>query len=98
MLSMRDISRGFASEAAGYPLVKACVFGSQARGEAREDSDIDIVIDVEEGFSLFDLCGLSHALQERFGRPCDVVTRASLKDAVRADAERDEVLIYERTS
>lgn len=46
--------------------------------------------------SLFDLCGLTNALKDRFGVSCDVVTRSGLKDSVRVSAEGDGILIYER--
>lgn len=96
MISVNDIAAIFAEEAEEYPLTRAYLFGSQARQDATSDSDIDIFLDVQEGFSLFDLCGLTDALNQRFGVPCDVVTRCGLKDPVRVAAERDGVLIYER--
>ena len=95
MLTIQDISSGFAQEAASYPLKRAYLFGSQARGSAEKTSDIDIFLDVKEGFSLFDLCGLTNALEERFGVSCDIVTRAGLKDTIRNSAEKDGILIYE---
>ncbi len=95
MLTVQDISTGFAQEASPYPLKRAYLFGSQARGNASNDSDIDIFIDVKEGFSLFDLCGLTNALEKRFGVSCDVVTRNGLKDSIRTNAEKDGILIYE---
>ena len=96
MLSIEKISEGFAEKASAYPLRRAYLFGSQARGQAREDSDYDILLDVDEGFSLFDLCGLTNDLHDRFGVNFDVVTRSSLKDKVLKSAQADEVLIYER--
>ena len=96
MLTIQDIVKGFSQEASSYPLKRAFLFGSQARGEADANSDIDIFLDVQEGFSLFDLCGLTNALKDRFGVSCDVVTRAGLKDSVRVSVERDGILIYER--
>ena len=95
MITLQDISSAFSSEAEKYPLKRAYLFGSRARGDAREDSDIDIFIDVDEGFSLFDLCGITDALMTKFGRACDVITRSGHKDSVRKEAERDGVLIYE---
>lgn len=95
MLTVQDISTGFAQEASPYPLKRAYLFGSQARGNASHDSDIDIFLDVKEGFSLFDLCGLTNALGKRFGVSCDVVTRNELKDSIRTNAEKDGILIYE---
>ncbi len=96
MLTVQDISFGFAQEASSYPLKRAYLFGSQARGNSNQSSDIDIFLDVKEGFSLFDLCGLTDALEKRFGVLCDVVTRAGLKDSIRSKAEKDGILIYEQ--
>jgi uncharacterized protein len=49
------------------------VFGSVARGEARTDSDVDFLVDLEPGRSLFDLSGLILDLGEAIGREVDVV-------------------------
>lgn len=96
MFNIDDIATVFAEEADTYPLNRAYLFGSHARKDATPDSDIDIFLDVQEDFSLFDLCGLTDALNRRFGIPCDVVTRSSLKESIRISAEKDGILIYER--
>jgi predicted nucleotidyltransferase len=66
------------------------VFGSYARGEAREDSDIDILVDVEPGRSLLDIIGLWLDLQELLGRKVDLLTEAGvnrhLRDRILAEA------------
>jgi hypothetical protein len=54
------------------------VFGSVARGEAGADSDIDFLVDLEPGRSLFDLGGLLMDLQQLLGRDIDVVTEKAL--------------------
>ncbi len=59
------------------------VFGSVARGEADEQSDVDILVDLEVGRSLLDLGGLLMDLREALGRDVDVVTRAGLRPRVR---------------
>lgn len=56
------------------------VFGSVARGEANDGSDIDLLVDFDEGSSLFDLLHLTEDLQELLGRPVDVVSTGGLKD------------------
>jgi predicted nucleotidyltransferase len=48
------------------------VFGSVARGEADEKSDIDFLVEMEPGRSLFDLGGLLMDLQDILGRDVDV--------------------------
>lgn len=59
------------------------LFGSAARGEDTPDSDIDFLVEFEEGSSLFDLMDLREALEELLGARVDVVSVGGLK-------ERDE--------
>jgi predicted nucleotidyltransferase len=59
------------------------VFGSVARGEADETSDIDFLVDMEPRRSLFDLGGLQYDLQALLGCPVDVVTERGLKARIR---------------
>ena len=49
------------------------VFGSAARGEAGPDSDIDFLVELEPGRSLFDYAALWHDLEALLGRKVDVV-------------------------
>ncbi len=50
------------------------VFGSVARGEAHEDSDVDFLVSFPEGTSIFDVVGLWQDLTELMGREVGVVT------------------------
>ena len=59
------------------------VFGSVARSEADENSDIDFLVDLERGRSLLDLGGLLMDLQTLLGRPVDVVTEKGLRPRIR---------------
>lgn len=59
------------------------VFGSVARGEADEQSDIDFLVDMEPGRSLLDLGGLLMDLQEALGCNVDIVTERGLKPRIR---------------
>lgn len=60
------------------------VFGSVARGEARHDSDIDFLVEMEPGRSLLDMGGLVMELQQLLGHSVDVVTERGLKSRIRA--------------
>jgi uncharacterized protein len=59
------------------------VFGSGARGEADAESDIDLLVDVEPGRTLFDLSELLLDLQELLGRNVDIVTEKGLHSRIR---------------
>jgi len=59
------------------------VFGSLARGDARPDSDVDLLVDLEPGRSLFDLGGLLMDLQDLLGHSVDVVTERGLRERIR---------------
>lgn len=67
------------------------VFGSVARGDARPDSDVDILVDMEPGRSLFDLGGLLYDLQTLLGVDVDVVTEKGLRPRIREQVIREAV-------
>jgi predicted nucleotidyltransferase len=69
--------------AAQYGAYNVRIFGSVARGEADEKSDIDLLVNMESGRSLLDLCGLLIDLEELLGRKVDVVTEKGLRDRIR---------------
>lgn len=59
------------------------IFGSQARDEATPDSDLDVLVDLHPGRSLFDLGGLLMDLQDLLGHKVDVVTEVGLRPRIR---------------
>ena len=56
-----------------YGILTIGVFGSMARGEEKEGSDVDVVLRIAEP-DLFMLAGIKHDLEERLQRPVDIVT------------------------
>lgn len=69
------------------------VFGSLARGEARSDSDLDLLVDMEEGRSLLDLVGLWQDLEELLERHVDIVTERGLSPYLREEIVREAILL-----
>ena len=59
------------------------VFGSLARDEGAETSDLDLLVTLAEGTSLLDLVGLKQDLEDLVHRPVDVVTERSLSPYLR---------------
>jgi predicted nucleotidyltransferase len=61
-----------------HGIVNIRIFGSVARGEDNLQSDIDLLVDLEEGRTLFDLGGALVKLQDLLGRKVDIVTERGL--------------------
>ena len=59
------------------------IFGSYARGDFHADSDLDLLVDFDEGADLFDLVGLQQFLEEKLGCKVDLVSRRSLREELR---------------
>jgi uncharacterized protein len=59
------------------------VFGSLARGEGAESSDLDLLVTLGKGRSLLDLVGLKQDLEDLVRRPVDVVTEQALSPYLR---------------
>ena len=62
------------------------VFGSMARGDTDDDSDVDLLVTLPPGTSALALGGLLMDAQDLLGRPVDVVTESALHPALRARA------------
>ena len=69
------------------------VFGSVARSEADEQSDIDFLVELEPGRTLFDLAGLQYDLEQLLGCRVDVVTERGLKPRIRQRVLREPVAL-----
>ena len=79
--------------AASHGARKVRVFGSVARGEADETSDIDFLVELEPGRTLFDLGGLLMDLRDLLGREVDVVTERGLKARIRSRVLQETVAL-----
>ena len=72
---------------------KVRVFGSVARGTARRGSDIDFLVDMEEGRSLLDHAALIIDLERLLKRSVDVVSERGLRRLVRKEVLKDAVVL-----
>ena len=69
------------------------LFGSNVRGEQREGSDIDVLVEFEEGADLFDLVGLATFLEEQLQRRVDVISKQALREELRDSILREAVAV-----
>ena len=67
------------------------LFGSTARGEARPDSDLDLLVEFAVGPTFDSFMGLKFFLEDNLGRKVDLVTPDSLKPRMRPVIEREAV-------
>ena len=76
-----------------YGAYNVRVFGSVARGEADEKSDIDLLVDMEKGRSLLDLIGLLMDLESLLGCKVDVVTVKGLRERIRERVLKEAIAL-----
>ncbi len=79
--------------AARHGAHKVRVFGSVARGTARRGSDIDFLVEMEEGRSLLDHAALVLDLERLLKRPVDVASERGLRQSLRKEVLRDAIAL-----
>lgn len=77
-------------------VVRVVLFGSRARRDNRPDSDVDLLIDVEDDrkFSLIDLVGVAQAIEDRIGLPANLFMRRSLDSEFLASVRNEQVPVF----
>ena len=76
-----------------YGVKKAAIFGSFVRGEAKKNSDIDILVEIKKDISLLDFVGLKLEIEEAIGRKVDLVEYNTLKPFIREKALEEQLAI-----
>lgn len=92
-LDLNKIRQYFATQ----PVLKAWLFGSYARGEQTEESDVDIVAIFDKNVSLLGHIGIQLGLEDLLNKKVDLVTEGTFFPRVAKEVEKDKILIYERT-
>lgn len=92
------VLREHADEIRAQGVVRLALFGSVARGEARPDSDIDILVDYDEGrrLSLTDVSGLQAYLADLLGCDVEVADRRHLKPFVKDNILAEAIEVFPR--
>ena len=95
MLSIPRIRECIAPICKKYSIRKAYLFGSYARGNATEKSDVDLRIEGDIK-SFFMLGGIYSELSDALGTELDLLSRLPESEAFKENLKKDEVLLYER--
>ena len=78
-----------------YGVSRASLFGSVVRGEDTEKSDIDILVDVPNGTTLFDMVGIKLDLEEKLKKKVDLVEYKAIKPALKDNILSSQLPIYQ---
>ena len=79
-------------------VIKAAVFGSHATGEAKQNSDVDLLVEFGSRKSLFDIVGLKLELEKILKKKVDLLTYRSIHHLLRDIILNEQIVIYEKGS
>jgi len=96
MPTVDDIRENISPYIQEYGIKKVGVFGSYARGQTKEASDIDLVFDFEKDFGIIELCRLKLDLEERLGKSVDIIEFSSIDPLIKENVLKEVVMIYEQ--
>jgi len=88
-----EIRRKIAPIFKRYGVKRAGVFGSCVRRKMREDSDIDMLVEIEKDISLLDFVGLKLEIEDALGRKIDLVEYSTVKPLLKDRILKEEVTI-----
>ena len=92
------LRRYLITKADAYGITKIGIFGSVARNEQTEDSDVDVCVEMTKP-DLFTLVHIKEELQELFGRPVDIVRlRSNMNPMLLKQIKRDGIYAWRRTN
>jgi len=70
------------------------IFGSYARGEQKETSDLDVIVEFEKRKSLLELVGIEQELEDALGIKVDLLTRASISPYLIERIEKESKVVF----
>ncbi|MCB8818310.1 nucleotidyltransferase family protein [Desulfosporosinus shakirovi] len=96
VLDLKEITAEVIKVVDQYGVVKAGVFGSYARGEANDESDIDLLFEFKEVIGLMKLGGLKADLEEALGKKIDIFQFCAINPQIRDHVLQEVKIIYEQ--
>lgn len=92
---MKQISEQIIPILLKYGVSRASLFGSYARGEATDKSDVDILINLPKGMSLFGFADLKMELEHKLKKDVDLVTYRNIHPLLKDTILKEQEIIYE---
>ena len=96
VFTIEEMKEAICEIAQRYGVERVTLFGSYARGEARLDSDIDLLISKGRIRGLFELSGFHLDLEERLNTHIDILTADCLDEKFLRRINREEIVLYEQ--
>ena len=95
MLTIQQIQQKITAYFKDKPVKEVYLFGSYARGEAKEDSDIDLAVTIErKNLSMWQYAGIAMGLEELFDKKVDLVQIDLMHSWVKKNFEKEKIEIY----
>jgi uncharacterized protein len=79
------------------PVRKGYLFGSYARGEQDANSDVDLLLELDENVGLYKFVAIQLGLENLLGKKVDLVSEKGISARLRPYIEKDKKLIYEKS-
>lgn len=95
-MSIKDLQNKLSPIFREHGVKHASVFGSVSRGDDREDSDVDILVDIDKPIGVYEFIGLQFDLEDALGKKVDLVSNRAVNKYIKPFIEKDLISIYER--
>lgn len=92
-MNVEDIKKKILPILKKYGVTRAGIFGSVIRGEEKQDSDIDILVQINKRMSLLDFVGLKLELEDALGKRVDLGEYSAIKPIIKEQILNEEVAI-----
>jgi len=76
-----------------WDVKKASIFGSHVRGEATEDSDVDILVELKDDLNIFDFIEIKLELENAINKKVDLIEYQMIKPALKEYILKEQVMI-----
>ncbi len=93
MMSLEELREKILPILKKWGVSKASIFGSYVRGEAGEDSDVDILVEIDDELSLLDFIGLKLEIEDAIGKRVDLVEFSTIKPTFKDRILREQVAL-----